>query len=563
MLGFFKNARIAKRLAAITLVMMIFALALGISGVVGMRMNSTKLHVVYEDRVLPLLQLSTIQSDLFRVRLDTVLIGSGLVEDDVAAAMVKDADQRRQDVDKVWADVMALGGNEQAKPAIDTFQHNLTEFRTVHDRAMAAIKGSDFVGAAKAIADCQKPFEAMTAAISTLVKLQTELAKDEYEGARSATTENSLLVSILVLGGIVFSGFLAVVMIRSIAAPITSITSTMGELALGRYDVLVPERDRGDEIGEMAKALDVFKDSLLRSEQLARSEEANRQAREHRSEMIGTLTREFDSDACQTIEDFDGSATQLQTTADNMSAIALQTRDLVSEAVLATEQSSGNVRQIISAADRLAREMLEISRDVSQATTVSQAATHEAAQTDSTVRGLVVVAARIGEIVNLINGIASQTNLLALNATIEAARAGEAGKGFAVVANEVKSLANQTSRATDEIVAQIDTVRSVTRDAVQAVEGILKRIGEISVIATTIADAVAQQEQVTREIADNAERFASGNERLSATIGQVNQAAEKSGAAASQVLDSAHALHQRSMDMKSLVSRFLSSVRET
>jgi len=147
------------------------------------------------------------------------------------------------------------------------------------------------------------------------------------------------------------------------------------------------------------------------------------------------------------------------------------------------------------------------------------------------VRGLAVVAARIGEIVGLINGIAAQTNLLALNATIEAARAGDAGKGFAVVANEVKSLANQTSRATDEIVAQIDTVRSVTKDAVQAVEGILKRIGEISVIATTIADAVAQQEQVTREIADNAQRFAIGNERLATTIGHVNQAAEDSGAA--------------------------------
>ena len=188
-------------------------------------------------------------------------------------------------------------------------------------------------------------------------------------------------------------------------------------------------------------------------------------------------------------------------------------------------------------------------------------AADEASKTNQTVTGLAESSARIGDVVSLINDIASQTNLLALNATIEAARAGDAGKGFAVVAGEVKNLANQTGRATEEISQQIAAVQEATRQAVDAIGGIVKRIEEINQISAAIASAVEEQSAATAEIARNVQQAASGTQEVSATIGGVTKAAEETGAAATEVLSSVKSVNQQADALKGVVANFLTGVK--
>ncbi|MBW8708592.1 MAG: methyl-accepting chemotaxis protein, partial [Alphaproteobacteria bacterium] len=297
---------------------------------------------------------------------------------------------------------------------------------------------------------------------------------------------------------------------RVLFSPLEKLIVIMAQLAKADWSAIVGGADRTDEIGLMANAVRVFKDSMVEGDRLRKEREEAEHHVQTRNIKMAELTRDFENRVGTVVEAVASQATRMETSAHSMRTTAEETTKQASAVAAASEESSANVQTVASATEELSTSISEISRQVSHSSRIAAQAVTESAKANDMVQGLAGASQKIGEIVSLINEIADQTNLLALNATIEAARAGEAGKGFAVVAAEVKNLATQTARATDDIRTQIAGVQDATQDAVIAIASISKTIAEIDQISATISTAVEQQGAATREIARNVEEAAKG-----------------------------------------------------
>ncbi len=405
------------------------------------------------------------------------------------------------------------------------------------------------------------PHGVLFAEAANNLRISNEKDLDELQARISSAIETTSTLSMVVGSLAVLVGvFMAFFIARSISSPLLNMTGAMEKLADGQLNTEVPALERGDEIGAMAKAVQVFKQNGIRARDLAAEQESQRTAREARGRTIEELTRNFNSSVSSVLEVVTGASTVLESTAQGMSSTAEETSRQATAVASSTEETTVSIQTVAAAAEELSASISEIGRQVAQSSHVSQQAAEDAHRTDMTVKGLAESSAKIGTVVSLINDIASQTNLLALNATIEAARAGEAGKGFAVVANEVKALANQTTKATEEIGNQIGAVQSATAEAVRAIAGIVTRVEEINHIAASIAAAVDEQAAATGEIARSVSQAAEGARSVSTTIGGVTVAAGETGAAAGDVLAAAQSLSQEARELKSLVSKFLAGV---
>lgn len=369
------------------------------------------------------------------------------------------------------------------------------------------------------------------------------------------------------LGGVILligAGVLgaALLVSRSTTTPILRMTDAMRRLAGGDKTVEITERDRKDEVGAMAAAVAVFKDSMIEADRLrAEQEDSKHRAEAEKHAAMRKMADEFESGVKGIVQMVASASTELQHTAQSMSSTAAETQRQSGVVAKASEQASGNVHTVAAAAEELAASIAEITRQVGSSSEMTTRAVTETERTNSQIQGLADAAQRIGDVVKLISGIASQTNLLALNATIEAARAGEAGKGFAVVASEVKALANQTAKATDEIGAKIGEIQSATDLSVSAVQGIGQTIGKMNEIATTIAAAVEEQGNATHEIARNVQQASTGTSEVSSNIAGVTQAAGDTGAAANQVLTASGELAKQAEALREQVETFIAHIR--
>ena len=349
---------------------------------------------------------------------------------------------------------------------------------------------------------------------------------------------------------------------RSIVNPINAMTAAMRKIAEGETSTDIPALERGDEVGAMAKSVQIFKDNMIEATRLRGEQDVLKaQADAERKLLLSRMADEFERGVRASLDTLAGAATEMQATSKSMSATAEEASQQATTVAAVAEQASANVQTVAAATEELSSSVSEIGRQVTQSTEIAGQAVAEANRTNVTVQGLSAAAQKIGDVVKLISDIASQTNLLALNATIEAARAGEAGRGFAVVANEVKSLASQTAKATDEISAQVGAMQNATTEAVQAIEGIGRTIGAINEITSAISIAVDQQGTATQEIARNVQEAAQGTGQVSGNIASVNQSADKTGSAANKVLHSAEQLSGQAATLRGDVDRFLANIR--
>jgi methyl-accepting chemotaxis protein len=361
--------------------------------------------------------------------------------------------------------------------------------------------------------------------------------------------------------GVVLGGAFAWFIGRGIARPINAMTGAMGRLADGDLEIKVSGTDRKDEIGSLARSLEVFKRNAVEAKRLAARDAEETAAKAQRSIRIDHDIASFDNSVRGALDLLAAAATQLRATAQSLAGGADAATSQSTTVAAAAEQASANVQTVASASEELSSSISEITRQVTQSSAIASQAVEEAGETQATIGGLSDAAQRIGAVVRLINDIASQTNLLALNATIEAARAGEAGKGFAVVASEVKALANQTAKATEEIAFQVNAMQSATGEAVGAIERINGTIRRMNEISTGIAAAMEQQGAATNEISRNVQQAAQGTQEVTRNIVGVNRAIGETGTASGQVLTAADELGRQAEILRGDVGSFLAKIR--
>jgi methyl-accepting chemotaxis protein len=409
----------------------------------------------------------------------------------------------------------------------------------------------------------------MTAAANKVTAVAEPLS-DDFTGAADALSAeaeahlgsaSTIAITAGILSILIGCG-LSFIIGRGIIGPIRSMTSAMQSLAKGDLATQIPGTGNKDEIGEMAKTVEVFKVSMIETERLRADQEVQRQrAGEERRKAMFDLAARFEANAGGIVASVTAQATELQATAQSMASIAEETSRQSTAVSAAAEEAMQNVNTVAASTEELSASVREIMQQINQSTQLTNETVAEADAANHGMQALASAMDRIGQVVGLINGIAGQTNLLALNATIEAARAGDAGKGFAVVASEVKALANQTAKATQEISTQIAAIQEATRGSAQSIQGIVERIGRVSEAATAIASAVEEQGAATAEIARNVTEAAKGTGEVTSNIAGVNTAAQHAGVAASEVLASASSLSQNSEALKMQVDTFLLEVR--
>jgi methyl-accepting chemotaxis protein len=368
---------------------------------------------------------------------------------------------------------------------------------------------------------------------------------------------------LIVSGCGILGGLLAGYLMASLALvkPIVASVKNLKQLADGNLEIEVSGVGRRDEIGDIAAAMQVFRDNMIRARDLQAREAAEQIARAKRAEAIERLTEKFDSASSAVLKTVSAAATELQATASSMTQTATETASQAGAVAAASEETTSSVQTVAAATEELSASIREISGQINESSRIVGQAVQQADHTNGRVKGLADAAQRIGDVVRIISEIAGQTNLLALNATIEAARAGEAGKGFAVVASEVKTLATQTAKATDEISGQVKAIQDATSVSAQAIQEIAGTINRVNEVSSAIASAVEEQGAATQEISRNVQQAAQATQEVAGNIVSVTEATQHTGAAAAEVLQAAGELAQQAAIMRNEVEAYIAGVR--
>ncbi|WP_421783462.1 methyl-accepting chemotaxis protein [Kiloniella litopenaei] len=470
---------------------------------------------------------------------------------------IKNAKQSLSDYQKLGVTGPEADALKMISSVIDSYATNLTKAQSL----IKAGKSPQDVDASVKIDDTPalKGIDILNEAVQKGIELDTKSVRQSINFVERLNTFALTSVFIFLL---FMSGMNLWWSRNHLNKPITAITSVMTRLADGDLSITVPAVQWKNEIGQMARAVLVFKENAQKIREMeSRQKEREEQAERERQNLINQLADDFENQVGSTIREVSNAATGMEASAQLLSTTAENTSQQATSVAAASDEAASNVQTVAAAAEELSASEREINRQVGRSSEVVAGAVKKADGAHETVGTLVSSVDEIGKVIELITGIAEQTNLLALNATIEAARAGEAGKGFAVVASEVKNLANQTAKATEEISGQISNVQSVTEDAAKALEAIGNSIREVNEIGEAISTAVEEQGAATQEIARNVEQASAGTREVSSNIQHVRQAAADTGETAKEILKASSSLSQQSVNLQDGLNAFLSQVR--
>jgi methyl-accepting chemotaxis protein len=505
-------------------------------------------------------QIAGLRSAL-EVAAQTHLVTSLLSE----AAVAKDAAALvpLQDRFKAATDLLAKAAktitNNEIKDAVDELtvygqgDNSLFALRT---RELAAIESAD-----RTIDQNVTIQRSLDRAVALLVGDAEKSMQSGSEKLIEDLSRNRMLLLIVAAISILVAAGLGVFYVqRRLVRRLTSVGEAMRRLSSGETDLSVPAAADSDEIGDMARSLEVFRGGEIERRQMAERREAEEGAQRERAANIEQMIGDFRATVTSVIAAVTENVSRMETTARTLSSIAAEADNQARAASTSSEQTSSNVRSVAGATEELGASIREISDQASQANNVVQRASEIAQNADQLVGQLSSGASRIGDVVKLIRAIAEQTNLLALNATIEAARAGEAGRGFAVVASEVKTLASQTAKATEDIATQIGAIQGSTEQAVEAIRQISAVMGDISRFTSTIAVSVEEQSASTQEIGRNVHEAATGAKELAGNMATVTEAIDETNRSATHVLEASSALTAQSGTLQQAVDQFLERV---
>jgi methyl-accepting chemotaxis protein len=394
--------------------------------------------------------------------------------------------------------------------------------------------------------------------MGTKFSILSDITRAEVNKPLAALGWQVLLITLAISG---LAAVIGIWFARSIAKPIHGLTGAMRDLAGGRTDIEIPGVERHDELGTMAGAVEVFRENALERVKLEQMSKEDTLVQMQRAETITQATLDYERAAGDMLRAVAAASAELEATALTMTAAAERTNHMAISVAAAAEESTVCASTAAGSAESLTGSITTIQSNVAQSGEVADEAVRLSAEAQTAVGELATSAKRIGEVVELIKGIADQTNLLALNATIEAARAGEAGKGFAIVAQEVKNLASQTGNATEDIAAQIGSIRGAVEGAVGAMSRIEAVIQRINDNALTIGKSVNMQAEVTNEIASAIGQVAASSQSVAADVSLVTETASETGAAAGQVLAASRELSQQASKLDYETLEFLARVR--
>ncbi len=397
----------------------------------------------------------------------------------------------------------------------------------------------------------------------------------EFEGVKWAMVTEKLLDEVIIpfkevqkfsiicsLAILLVVALISALYAGALTKAIKRMVETMKKLADGDNAVVIPGLERHDELGDMAKAVQVFKENAIEMERLSAEQEKQKaRTEQEKREAMHRLADDFDQRTSNIILSLSSSSQQMQQMAAKMTGASERTSEISSAVAAAATEADANVQTVAAATEELAASAAEISQQINTVATMANTAATEAQITSKEVKNLQEMAVSVGEVVGAIKEIAEQTNLLALNATIEAARAGEAGKGFAVVADEVKKLANETAQKTEEIGDRVSKIQNAINSSVHAMDKIIRNVQNIDEATNSVTAAVEEQNAATREIGRNVTEASTGTQQVSQNIVTVQENAYETGEASKTVLQAANELSHLSRDLREQVSRFLGDIR--